>query len=143
MYGVAVVYFRFAADPAKMQATMLFAESPSSKVMMRSPSRRKAGEPVIFGTWMRILSQVPGSVLWLTSAGGTMETNLRREARSREIDPARLVFVRGILPKAEHLARVRLADLFLQPLEIGTAGSKGHEAGAVRPVPPRCDRLRR
>jgi predicted O-linked N-acetylglucosamine transferase (SPINDLY family) len=70
-------------------------------------------EPEIFGVWMRILAQVAESVLWLTSGGATMEANLRREAESCGVDPARLIFVRGTLPKSEHLARVRLADLFL------------------------------
>ena len=70
-------------------------------------------EPEIFSVWMRILAQVSESVLWLTSGGATMEANLRREAQARGVDPSRLVFVRGVLPKPEHLARVRLADLFL------------------------------
>jgi len=56
---------------------------------------------------------VPGSVLWLKSGGATMQRNLRREAQARGIDPSRLVFDSRILVKPQHLARLGLADLFL------------------------------
>ena len=42
-----------------------------------------------------------------------MEANLRSQARVHAVDPSRLIFLRGTLPKPDHLARVRLADLFL------------------------------
>jgi len=70
-------------------------------------------EPVIFEVWMRILKQTPGSVLWLKSGGMTMESNLRQEAQLRGIEAERILFARGILPKPDHLARLQLADLFL------------------------------
>jgi len=70
-------------------------------------------EPEIFGVWMRILSRVPGSVLWLKSGGATMEANLRREAEARGVSPERILFSRDNIPKPDHLARLRLADLFL------------------------------
>jgi protein O-GlcNAc transferase len=63
-----------------------------------------------FAAWMRILDAVPGAVLWLL--GGHGEKALRRAASQAGIDPARLVFAPKA-PKAEHLARHRLADLFL------------------------------
>jgi protein O-GlcNAc transferase len=69
-------------------------------------------EPFIFDVWMRILRQVPGSVLWLLQLAPGVADNLRREAVARGVDPARLVFA-GKQPKARHLARYRLADLFL------------------------------
>ena len=69
-------------------------------------------EPFIFDVWMRILRQVPGSVLWLLQLAPEVADNLRREAAARGIDPDRLVFAAG-WPKARHLARHRLADLFL------------------------------
>jgi len=64
----------------------------------------------LLDAWMRILAAVPGSVLWLL--GGHGEKRLRRAAVARGIDPQRLVFA-GKLPKPEHLARHRLAGLFL------------------------------
>ena len=69
-------------------------------------------EPFIFDVWMRILHQVPGSVLWLLQQTPEVADNLRREASARGVDAGRLVFART-LPKARHLARLRLADLFL------------------------------
>ena len=70
-------------------------------------------EPGIFGVWMQILSRVPGSVLWLKSGGATMESNLGREAKARGVSPDRLRFMRNNIPKPDHLARLRMADLFL------------------------------
>ena len=62
---------------------------------------------------MRLLNKVAGSVLWLRETNSLMPGNLREEAHKRGIDPARLVFA-PIAPKMEdHLARLRLADLFV------------------------------
>jgi protein O-GlcNAc transferase len=41
---------------------------------------------------------------------------LRREAAARGVDPARLIFARRTTSLAEHLARHRAADLFLDTL---------------------------
>jgi len=72
-------------------------------------------EPVVFAIWMRLLGEVPGSVLWLLARNEATERNLRREAMAAGIDPGRLVFCRPC-PLEEHLARHRLADLFLDTL---------------------------
>lgn len=69
--------------------------------------------PKTFDIWMRILQQVEGSVLWLSFTEETAAINLRNEASQRGINPARLVFSQRVPDKAEHLARHRLADLFL------------------------------
>jgi predicted O-linked N-acetylglucosamine transferase (SPINDLY family) len=69
-------------------------------------------EPFIFDVWMRILRQVPGSVLWLLQLAPEVADNLRREAAARGVEGGRLIFG-GHWPKARHLARHRLADLFL------------------------------
>ena len=71
--------------------------------------------PQVFDIWMRLLHQVAGSVLWLYRNRIAAETNLRREASARGIDPARLIFAERI-PLENHLARHRLADLFLDTL---------------------------
>ena len=69
-------------------------------------------DPVMFDCWMRILTQVPHSILWLFDGGEIAKKSLQQEARSRGTDPRRLVFAKK-LPKAEHLARLQLADLAL------------------------------
>lgn len=71
--------------------------------------------PQVFDVWVRILQQVPGSVLWLFKEHAATELNLRREAVQRGLDPARLVFAPR-MELAEHLARHRQADLFLDTL---------------------------
>jgi len=69
-------------------------------------------EPFIFDLWMRILRQVPNSVLWLMGFNAPMQANLKREAEARGIAADRIIFTEKI-GKARHLARQRLADLFL------------------------------
>jgi predicted O-linked N-acetylglucosamine transferase (SPINDLY family) len=69
-------------------------------------------EPEIFSLWMRLLSELPTSLLWLAQGGATSRQKLQREAQARGIDAQRLIFA-DIRPKAEHLARLRLANLFL------------------------------
>jgi predicted O-linked N-acetylglucosamine transferase (SPINDLY family) len=71
--------------------------------------------PEIFDGWMRILSQVKDSVLWLLEDNPDAASNLRKEAAARGVDAERLVFAVR-LPLAEHLARHRVADLFLDTL---------------------------
>lgn len=71
--------------------------------------------PATFTCWMRILTAVEGSVLWLLADNQTAMQNLRKEAEARQIDPSRLIFAERTKP-AQHLARHRLADLFLDTL---------------------------
>jgi protein O-GlcNAc transferase len=65
-----------------------------------------------FDIWMRLLGGVESSVLWLLKANKWAEQNLKREAEARGISAERLIFAE-IVPQAEHLARQKLADLFL------------------------------
>jgi predicted O-linked N-acetylglucosamine transferase (SPINDLY family) len=98
----------------------------------RTPTRAEAGLPAsgfvfccfnnnykitpeVFDVWMRLLKAVPGSVLWLLEDNAAASRNLRREAGARGVDAERLVFAGRVLPPA-HLARQRLADLFLDTL---------------------------
>ena len=80
--------------------------------------------PAVFDVWMRLLDKVEASVLWLIHGHALMETNLRHEAELRGINPTRLIFAPR-LQYAEHLARYRLADIFLDtlPFNAGTTAS--------------------
>lgn len=69
--------------------------------------------PPVFDVWMRILSRVEGSVLWLMRLNAAAEENLRKEAERRGIDRARLIFAKRVPAISDHLARYRLAGLFL------------------------------
>ena len=75
--------------------------------------------PDLFDLWLRILEQVPNSVLWL--AAGTGRANLRAEAKKRGLEENRLIFAEKI-PHEEYLARYALADLYLDTF-IYNAGS--------------------
>jgi predicted O-linked N-acetylglucosamine transferase (SPINDLY family) len=77
--------------------------------------------PVVFDVWMRLLRAVPQSVLWLQDAGPRTTANLRREAHARGVDAARLA-CSPKLPLAAHLARHRLADLYLDTLPYNAHG---------------------
>lgn len=68
--------------------------------------------PDLFDIWMRLLRTVEGSVLWLLEGNKTAVHNLRREAEKRAVSPDRLVFAPR-MELADHLARHRQADLFL------------------------------
>jgi predicted O-linked N-acetylglucosamine transferase (SPINDLY family) len=86
--------------------------------------------PEVFTIWMRLLTRVPGSVLWLLQDNETAPLNLRREAQARGVDGERLVFAPR-WPLAEHLARQRAADLFLDtfPCNAHTTASDALWAG--------------
>lgn len=69
----------------------------------------------IFGVWMHLLRETEGSVLWLLADNAFAAENLKREAEARGVAPERLVFAPRVAPD-DHLARLRLADLFLDTL---------------------------
>jgi len=71
-----------------------------------------------FKRWMTILSATPGSVLWLLAEAEDVNERLRQLAAQSGVDPERLIFA----PKAanpNHLARIALADLFLDTFPYG------------------------
>ncbi|HEY9657986.1 MAG TPA: TIGR03032 family protein, partial [Allocoleopsis sp.] len=79
--------------------------------------------PQVFATWMRILQQVPHSVLWLGSCPEVVQNNLRQSAQKHGVEPNRLYFA-TYLSDAQYLARYRLVDLFLDTTQY-SAGSTG------------------
>jgi predicted O-linked N-acetylglucosamine transferase (SPINDLY family) len=86
--------------------------------------------PKVFGVWMNLLKSVPQSVLWLWESNRYAPVNLRKHAETQGIAAERLVFAPR-LPLAEHLARLRLADLFLDtfPVNAHTTASDALWAG--------------
>jgi len=89
--------------------------------------------PEFFDCWMRLLAAVPGSVLWLLAKNSDAVPNLRRAAADRGIDPERLVFASPIV-LSEHLARHRMADLFLDTLPYGAHTTASDALWAGLPV---------
>ncbi len=87
--------------------------------------------PATFDVWMRLLGSVDGSVLWLSQANDAAIRNLRREVGARGIDASRLIFAPRVMGLGDHLARLRLADLFLDtiPFNAHTTASDALWAG--------------
>jgi predicted O-linked N-acetylglucosamine transferase (SPINDLY family) len=106
---------------------------PEDAMVFSAFHRAEKVEPESFGLWMRVLQQVPGSVLWLYSSHERMPANVRREAAARGVDPQRLLFV----PRAgrdEYLARFRLADLLLDSLQFNATTTACDALAAGVPV---------
>ena len=72
----------------------------------------------VFTRWCRILHRVPGNVLWLLTPQTSVQQALRQHAAERGIAPARLVFA-PFISTTEHLARLPLADVFLDTFPYG------------------------
>jgi predicted O-linked N-acetylglucosamine transferase (SPINDLY family) len=123
------------------------ANDDRGRSMAKTPSRAETGlpekavvfcnfnsayklTPETFDSWMRILKQVDGSVLWLLESAEPFAANLRREAEARGVAADRLIFAPE-LPTDRHLARLGLADLFLDglPYNAHTTGSDALWAG--------------
>jgi len=69
--------------------------------------------PALFDVWMRLLLEIPGSVLWLRQDDGTTANTMRTEAAMRGVDPHKLIFAPRTARAEDHIARMALADLFL------------------------------
>ena len=89
--------------------------------------------PEFFSCWMRLLHAVPRAVLWLLKDNAWAVENLRREAAALGISPERLVFAQRA-PNPEHLARHRLADLFLDTLPCSAHTTASDALWAGLPV---------
>jgi predicted O-linked N-acetylglucosamine transferase (SPINDLY family) len=89
--------------------------------------------PDAFDIWMRLLKQVDGSVLWLLQGNAAATGNLRAEAARRGISPERLVFAPR-MALADHLARHRQADLFLDTFHYNAHTTTSDALWAGLPV---------
>jgi protein O-GlcNAc transferase len=72
--------------------------------------------PEIYAIWLRLLEDTPGAVLWLRADVPEARENLLRAAQAQQIDPARVIFAPALQVMESHLARYRVADLFLDTL---------------------------
>jgi len=127
-----------------------FFVTDTTRVIGQTPSRAQAALPetgivfcgfnhvmkfgaVSFARWMRILAQVPGSVLWLREPEEPAKANLRAAALRHGIAPERLIFA-GRVPADVHLARHALADLFLDILPYNAHATAADALWAGLPV---------
>ncbi len=122
----------------------------SNAIAVETPSRSEAGLPEqgfifccfnnawkitapVFAVWMGLLAKIEGSVMWLLVPEPQARTNLLRRAAAHGIDPARLVFAPRMAPE-HHLARHRLADLFLDTLPYNAHTTASDALWAGLPV---------
>ena len=89
--------------------------------------------PASFERMLAVSREVPGSILWLLSAGDGADAHLRAEAARRGFDPSRLVFAPK-LPHLDYLARYRHADLFLDCAPYGAHTTASDAIWAGCPV---------
>jgi predicted O-linked N-acetylglucosamine transferase (SPINDLY family) len=119
-----------AAAPAPSRADVGLPDA--ARVLCSCNSSSKLN-PEYFGIWLRLLRGVPGSVLWLMGQSADAREHLRREAVERGVDAARLVFGERV-PYAAHLARLPLADLFLDSLPFNAGATASDALWAGLPV---------
>lgn len=86
--------------------------------------------PELFDAWMRIVRDVPGSVLWLVDDGAASRRNLLARWQAAGLGAERLVFAPRVDP-ARYRARLGLANLFLDtsPYNAGTIASDALRMG--------------
>ncbi len=105
-------------DVAAVAQTRAQAGLPEGATVFSAFNGAQKITPAVFAVWMDILRAVPGSVLWVLAPEEDTAEVLRGHAQAAGVDPARLVFA-GRMVNAEHLARFRLADLFLDTSHYG------------------------
>jgi predicted O-linked N-acetylglucosamine transferase (SPINDLY family) len=106
-----------------MDATQAIANAPSrteaglpeAAFVFCSMNNRYKFNPHVFDVWCRLLNQTPGSCLWLTRPNGPAADNLVREAVVRGVSAERIIFAPYAASRADHLARMQLADVALDP----------------------------
>jgi len=89
--------------------------------------------PAMFDIWMRLLTSIPRSVLWLLGEEAAVRENLCREAGSRGVAAERLIFA-ARAPYSEHLGRLKLADLFLDTLPFNAGATASDVLWAGLPL---------
>ncbi len=97
---------------------------PEDKFVFASFNNNYKFTQEVFSCWMRILQQVPDSVLWLLADNPWSQQNMRDQAQAQGVDPQRLIFTGRATP-TEYLSRLKLPDLFLDtlPYNAGTTAN--------------------
>jgi predicted O-linked N-acetylglucosamine transferase (SPINDLY family) len=143
--------FKYFSENVVWLPDSYFATDSSRKIAERAPSRADCGlpergfvfccfnnahklTPEVFQLWMRLLKAVGGSVLWLSHANAAAQRNLLREAERSGISPDRLIFAPRLPDAADHLARHRQADLFLDTLPYNAHSTASDALWAGLPV---------
>ncbi len=94
--------------------------------------------PPMFKIWMDLLKEVPGSVLWLMKLNESAQANLSKEAVKHGVEPDRLVYATRVPRVEDHLARYRLAGLFLDTFPYNGHTTAGDALSSGLPVVTLC-----
>jgi predicted O-linked N-acetylglucosamine transferase (SPINDLY family) len=124
------------SDPTRIVGTPPPREAcglPASGIVYACLNNSYKINPASFERLLAVSRAVPGSVLWLLSAGDGADQRLRDEAARRSFDPTRLVFAPK-LPHLDYLARYRHADLFLDCAPYGAHTTASDAIWAGCPV---------
>ena len=93
--------------------------------------------PEEFDIWMRLLSSVDDSVLWLLEPNSEVRANLCKEAAARGVACERLIFAPRVSVD-KHLARHRHADLFIDTFSVNAHTTSSDALWAGLPVLTKC-----
>ena len=69
--------------------------------------------PQVLDSWSRILLAAKNSVIWISENNEYFRANIATEFKNRDIESDRIIFAPRVELMADHLARLTLADLFL------------------------------
>jgi predicted O-linked N-acetylglucosamine transferase (SPINDLY family) len=85
----------------------------------------------VLNSWSNILLAVPNSVLWVSENNKTFQSNLLKEFKRFGIDSHRIIFAKRVQDMNDHLARYKLADVFLDtfPYNAHTTAMDSLKAG--------------
>ncbi len=89
--------------------------------------------PPMLDIWARLLRADRAGVLWLLADGPAAQDRLRQEAIGRGVEAGRLIFAPRV-PYDTHLARLPLADLFLDTLPFNAGATASDALWAGVPV---------
>jgi predicted O-linked N-acetylglucosamine transferase (SPINDLY family) len=92
----------------------------------------------MFTIWMRLLAQVDNSVLWFGRMNATAMANLGKQAAAQGVAPERIIFAERVAGVDQHLARLALADLFLDTVPYNAHSTAADALTAALPVLTCC-----
>ena len=139
-YSEKIIYMPHSYQPnddkreiSKKKITKLNEKLPSQSFVFCSFNNSYKITSQEFDIWMSILKEVERSVLWLLKSNPWAEINIKKEAKKRGVDPKRIIFADKLAHK-EHLARLKLADLFLDTFNVNAHTTASDALWAGLPV---------
>jgi protein O-GlcNAc transferase len=88
----------------------------------------------VFDVWMRLLTNIPDSVLWLGESSAGVRNNLLKEALARGISWQRIIFNNRVVNRSEYLGWQSHSDLFLDTVPYNAHSTASDALWAGLPV---------